>query len=100
MSPRSSTVGPGFEERGHAAGRLVQRDVEGQVLDVGQHLVASARQVVADLGPLVQATSERGRPIEVLRGVLAHRRNLRVDVYSVVGGGVHGPNVAKTVSRS
>ncbi len=78
----------------------MQCDVEGQVLDVGQHRLSRAGEVVADLRPLVQPPPERGRSIEVLRSVLAHGRNLRVGVVSVIGGAAHGPNVAKIVSPS
>ena len=52
---------------GDAAGGLVQREVERQALDRLEHVVARDRQVVADLGPLVQRAAQLdGRPEQVV----------------------------------
>jgi len=61
-------------------------------------LVAGARKVVANLGPLVEPSSERCRPFEVFRSVFAHCSDLRIEVGSFVGAAVYGSNVAKTGS--
>ena len=74
MSPRSSTVGPGLaavEQRGDAAGGLVQRDVERQAVERGEHVLAGDRQVVAQLGPLVQGAPQRDRLVEQVAGFVA-----------------------------
>ncbi|MFN9953468.1 MAG: hypothetical protein ACK55I_10230, partial [bacterium] len=48
---------------GNTARRLVQGDVERQSVERLQHLLARHGKVVADLGMLVQRTSQRDRRI-------------------------------------
>ena len=61
------------EQRGDAAGCLVQRDIERQTVQRLEHVLAGDRQVVADLGPLVQRAPQGHHVVEQIVGSVAQR---------------------------
>ena len=60
-----------IEQRGDTAGGLVQRHVEGQPVERFEHVLASDRQVVADLRPLVQRAAQRDHVAQQIVGSIA-----------------------------
>ena len=69
-----------LEQRHDAARRLVGRDRQRQPLQRLQHPLTGDRQVVAQLGPLVQRAPQRDRVAEQILRVRLHRPDHRVDV--------------------
>ena len=58
------------QQGGDARRGVVERDVERETVECGQHRLAGDRQVVADLGPAVQGTAQLDRDIEQAPGLL------------------------------